>query len=596
MDILTSPITRFYSGKSILITGATGFIGKVLIEKLLHSCPDVNKIYLLIRTSGGKNSKERLLEMIQQKPLNIRLKKELITSKLVPIESNLTYNDLGLTEENKQLLMNEVSIIFHVAASVKFEAPLEVNMRHNVVATKEMLDMACQFKQLACFVHVSTAYSNCQLLNIEERVYPMSVPEDPMSMEVTKELLDSRPNTYTFTKALAENVANQYADRINVVIVRPSIVMSSIREPAEGWVDTINGPVGLSVLGALGILQKIKVNSEVVFDLIPVDIVTNALLSIAWAATERRDEFIRSSVLEKESSANGACGLIEGKSNTVKAATALLSDISTKLSNNLNNIINNVNKRPQENEKEGEKKVLSSKNNNDTNNNNNLIDLAEVSNTEPDGKVCVFNLTTGSENPCSFYRYFHTGRQEAYEKPSTRALRPLLHIPKQKGMNPIQYWIHKIFSHLLFAYVMDFLLGLFGQKKMVVKAVNKMHHANEMFDYFCSNQWNFKTDNVKKLRRLQSTCDRQIFDCDVRQIDWDSYARLGWIGCRRFILKETDDSLGYARKRYLVVCSLYYTIKLLTFLAILYFANILIQSKLVVCMLMLPTFAMMYLL
>lgn len=48
-------ITQFYSGKSILITGATGFMGKVLVEKLLRDCREVKCIYILVRMKrGGK--------------------------------------------------------------------------------------------------------------------------------------------------------------------------------------------------------------------------------------------------------------------------------------------------------------------------------------------------------------------------------------------------------------------------------------------------------------------------------------------------------------------------------------------------------------
>lgn len=525
LPVNMSQIAQFYAGKSILVTGATGFIGKVLIEKLLYSCPDVNKIYLLIRPAKGKTTQERLNDMINEKPFNIRLKDDFIKRKLVAVDSDLAKRQLGLSSASKSILINEVAIIFHVAASVKFEAPLEVNMRHNVVATKELLEFACQFRRLLCFVHVSTAYSNCQLRQIDERIYPMDVPEDPMTLEVTKKMIDNRPNTYTYTKAMAENVASKYANRINVVIVRPSIVMSSMTEPTEGWVDTINGPVGLSVLGALGILQKIKVNSEVVFDLIPVDIVTNALVSIAWASTERKTEFLPGS--------------------SPSLATSF------------------------------------------TNNNNDARNL--------DGTVRVFNLTTGNDNPCSFYHYFSTGREEAYKKPSCRALRPLLTISKQKGMNPARYWIHKIFSHLLFAYIVDTLLKLSGSKVMVVKAVNRMHHANEMFDYFCSNQWNFVTDNVKKLLELQTTRDRDIFNCDVRAINWTDYARVGWLGCRRFILKEGDETFGYAKRRYRLICLLYYFMKIVLLLVITNTVKHFISSQLINWTLLLPTYVIVYL-
>lgn len=518
--------------------------------------------------------------MIQQKPFTLRLKKEFLLNKLVAIESDLSKPSLGLNEKDTKTLIDNVSIIFHVAASVKFEAPLEVNMCHNVCATKSLLDLACSFKQLKCFIHVSTAYSNCQLKHIDERIYPMDVPQDPMSLEVTKEMIDNRPNTYTYTKAMAENVASQYASKINVIIVRPSIVMSSIEEPTEGWIDSINGPVGLSVLGALGILQKIKVNSEVVFDLIPVDIVTNALISIAWAATEKKQQFLpgssptlalpKSKHKESESQANAASGSSTKELINVNSACKTLS--STYDNNNCTNFRSLL-------------KSINKPNNSSTSSIDNL-----------DGTVRVFNLTTGSENPCSFYHYFSTGREEAYMKPSARALRPLLKIPKQKGMNPTQYFIHKIFSHLLFAYIVDTLLGLFGQKKMVIKAVNRMHHANEMFDFFCSNQWQFVTDNVKKLRTLQTDGDKEVFNSDVRTINWDSYARVGWMGCRRFILKEDDDTIDYAKQRYRIICLVYYLVKIALVISLTALLRSFITSPIAMSMILLPLYGIVYLL
>lgn len=56
-------IPRYYAGKKLLITGATGFIGKVLIWKLLQSCPLIDTIYVLIRSKGEKSHKQRLEEL-----------------------------------------------------------------------------------------------------------------------------------------------------------------------------------------------------------------------------------------------------------------------------------------------------------------------------------------------------------------------------------------------------------------------------------------------------------------------------------------------------------------------------------------------------
>lgn len=56
----SASVAEYYAGKSIFITGATGFMGKVLVEKLLKSCPGLNKLYLLMRPKKGQSSKERL--------------------------------------------------------------------------------------------------------------------------------------------------------------------------------------------------------------------------------------------------------------------------------------------------------------------------------------------------------------------------------------------------------------------------------------------------------------------------------------------------------------------------------------------------------
>lgn len=549
-------------------------------------------------------------DMVSKQPFTMRMKTDYCLSKLIAIDSDLAEDNLALSDEDCKLLSKNVNIVFHVAASVKFEAPLEVNMKHNVVATRSLLDIACKFAKLQCFVHVSTAYSNCQLRQIDERVYTMDVPDDLENLKVTKQMLDNRPNTYTYTKAMAENVATKYASKMNVVIVRPSIVMSSLMEPAAGWVDTINGPVGLSILGALGILQKIKVNSEVVFDLIPADTVSNALVSIAWASTERRNEFLPGSSpsmalpiekstdtkenqdpLAMQDSANNLlvpeCALTASQqANNVKSQVAKkISELEAnarRAGQGLSNLISgrrSFNAQTQQQQQQQNQVQSLNKNN-------------------IDSTVRVFNLTTGSENPCSFYHYFSLGRDEAYKHPSTRVLRPLLTIPKQKGMNAIQYLIYKLFSHILFAHIIDMILNLTGQKRMCLKAVGRMHHANDVFDYFCSNQWTFVTDNVKRLRDLQSTHDKEHFNCDVRQLDWDAYARLGWLGCRKFILKEDDSTIEYARRRYKVICLLYYLTKIIISVSLtLTLGHVLFRSyPLIATAIMLPIYAIIYLL
>lgn len=57
-------IVDFYNGRSVFVTGATGFMGKVLVEKLLRSCAGIERIYVLLRPAPGKDVAIRLQEFV----------------------------------------------------------------------------------------------------------------------------------------------------------------------------------------------------------------------------------------------------------------------------------------------------------------------------------------------------------------------------------------------------------------------------------------------------------------------------------------------------------------------------------------------------
>ena len=60
---LPNRVADTLAGRSILITGGTGFMGKVLIEKILRTCSDVDTIYVLIRAKKGKEPCQRVEEL-----------------------------------------------------------------------------------------------------------------------------------------------------------------------------------------------------------------------------------------------------------------------------------------------------------------------------------------------------------------------------------------------------------------------------------------------------------------------------------------------------------------------------------------------------
>lgn len=59
----TTPVTEWYKSKTVFITGASGFMGKVLVEKLLYACPKIKRLYLLIRVKKGKTPQQRIVDM-----------------------------------------------------------------------------------------------------------------------------------------------------------------------------------------------------------------------------------------------------------------------------------------------------------------------------------------------------------------------------------------------------------------------------------------------------------------------------------------------------------------------------------------------------
>uniref|UniRef100_A0A182YTF0 Fatty acyl-CoA reductase n=1 Tax=Anopheles stephensi TaxID=30069 RepID=A0A182YTF0_ANOST len=55
-----TPVQTWYTGKTIFVTGGSGFMGKVLLEKLLYSCSDLERIYVLMRPKRGKSPQTRI--------------------------------------------------------------------------------------------------------------------------------------------------------------------------------------------------------------------------------------------------------------------------------------------------------------------------------------------------------------------------------------------------------------------------------------------------------------------------------------------------------------------------------------------------------
>merc|ERR1712106_610378 len=252
-----------------------------------RSCPGIASIYLLMRPKGAMDVKARLDELLQSKLFEqLRASSPEVLCKLRAVQGDITLPSLGICESDTEELISNVNVVFHAAATVKFDEALKLSLQMNVMGTKRILELCHKMEKLVALIHVSTAYCNCDRGEVKEMVYPPPIDphrlidlvdwmDDDTFNHLTPKLIGNRPNTYTYTKALAERILVQEAGDLPIAVVRPSIVAAAWREPIPGWVDNLNGPTGLIVGAGKGMLRTLHCKGELVADIIPVDIPIN---------------------------------------------------------------------------------------------------------------------------------------------------------------------------------------------------------------------------------------------------------------------------------------------------------------------------------
>ncbi|XP_029345596.1 fatty acyl-CoA reductase wat isoform X2 [Acyrthosiphon pisum] len=212
------------------------------------------------------------------------------------IDGNIEEESLGLSTADRNWIVENVNFVFHCAATIKFNEALELATKINIQGTNNLLTLAAQMKNLKGFVHVSTAYSHCPRKEIREQYYPTPVTAKELknmlgSDELSEsKILENWPNTYTFTKAITEDMISTNENRLPISIFRPSIIGCTKSEPEPGWLENMSGPTGIITGVVVGFLRAIAVATEKVTDIIPADYTANALISVMWDTVKRHQD------------------------------------------------------------------------------------------------------------------------------------------------------------------------------------------------------------------------------------------------------------------------------------------------------------------
>lgn len=194
--------------KTVLLTGATGFVGSYLLKILLEEgC----KVYALGRNINNMSAKDRIIDLLEFWDDSL-LKK---TNLLKVVKGDITKDSLGLNNQDISCLLKETEEIYHCAAVTNYSRTLHELEQVNVLGTKNVLEFARQCAQGVKFKkvnYISTAYV-CGDYRGHFKESDLDVGQKFSS-------------AYSQSKFEAETLINKYKDQgLWVDVFRPPIVV-----------------------------------------------------------------------------------------------------------------------------------------------------------------------------------------------------------------------------------------------------------------------------------------------------------------------------------------------------------------------------------
>jgi fatty acyl-CoA reductase len=281
--------------RTFLVTGTTGFLGKLVLEALLRR-PEAlgrERVYLAIRKQGSVSAARRFRRLAERAACLAGLPSGW-SEQIAVVEGDLSAPGCGFDTATRRLLQREVSHVLHVAASVEFDRPLAEATASNVTASLNVLELARGCGRLVSATAVSTAYVSPhpgEGVSIEEELPPLPAPAPELYAAIRSgrvaegELLErsGHPNTYTLTKALSEQLLVQQRGGIPLSIVRPSIITATWRRPFPGWIDSSAAFAGFVAMIGAGHLRAVVGDPRARLNLVPADWVAEQTLAAALA-------------------------------------------------------------------------------------------------------------------------------------------------------------------------------------------------------------------------------------------------------------------------------------------------------------------------
>jgi long-chain acyl-CoA synthetase len=342
-------INQTFQEHELILTGANGFLGKVVLGLLLDRFRDFKHLHVLLRPARNLSAQERFHSETLASPALAAIAekrgKDFLRHKVTVWLGDISRPNCGMDAADVDRLRGRVSLIVNCAGRVDFFPPVDQSYSSNVDGVEHLVRVA---KILgAKLLHVSTCYVCGQADGLVEETepivgfYPRRAGPDDTSFVHTEEIRHCRQrirqiydadgfdpnsrhgwparelegqggrrsrelaerlialgrqraehwgwdNTYAYAKSLGEQIIAA-EEGLDYAIVRPAIVESASQFPFPGWIEGGRTAAPL-VLMALGGMKRWPVRKDLPLEVVPVDLVASAIVVVSALLLRGRSE------------------------------------------------------------------------------------------------------------------------------------------------------------------------------------------------------------------------------------------------------------------------------------------------------------------